>query len=75
MKIHAAKLLNTEDQDFECGEITMVSKEGVVVNTGKGSILITELQFPGGKRMAVQDALNGKFKDQLQLGKRLGSQA
>ena len=53
----------------------MVSKEGVVVNTGKGSILITELQFPGGKRMAVQDALNGKFKDQLQLGKRLGSQA
>lgn len=75
MKIHAATLLNTDDQDFECGEITMVSKEGIVVNAGKGSILITELQFPGGKRMSVQDALNGKFKDQLQIGKLLGSDA
>lgn len=75
MKIHAAKLLDSDDQDFECGEITMVSKEGIVVSAGKGSILITELQFPGGKRMSVQDALNGKFKDQLQVGKLLGSQA
>ncbi|WP_067093732.1 methionyl-tRNA formyltransferase [Marinomonas atlantica] len=73
MKIHAARLLDTQDQDFECGEITMVSKEGIVVATGKGSILVTELQFPGGKRMSVQDALNGKFKEQLQLGKTLGS--
>ena len=72
MKIHAATLLNTDDQEFENGEITMVSKEGLVVATGKGSILITELQFPGGKRMSVQDALNGKFKDQLQVAKRLG---
>lgn len=75
MKIHAAKLLETDDQDFECGEITMVSKEGIVVAAGKGSIMITELQFPGGKRMSVQDALNGKFKDQLQIGKLLGSDA
>lgn len=75
MKIHAAKLLDTEEQDFECGEITMVSKEGIVVATGKGSILITELQFPGGKRMAIRDALNGKNKDQLQVGKVLGASA
>ncbi|SBS30833.1 Methionyl-tRNA formyltransferase [Marinomonas aquimarina] len=75
MKIHAAKLLDTEEQDFEHGEITMVSKEGIVVAAGKGSIMVTELQFPGGKRMSVQDALNGKFKDQLQVGKLLGSQA
>lgn len=74
MKIHAARLLDTDDQEFESGEITMVSKEGLVVSTGKGSILITELQFPGGKRLSVQDALNGKFKEQLQLGKTLGSQ-
>lgn len=73
MKIHAARLLDTDDQDFDYGEITMVSKEGVVVTTGKGSILITELQFPGGKRMSVQDALNGKFKEQLQVGKLLGN--
>ena len=72
MKIHAATLLSTDDQEFENGEITMVSKEGLVVATGKGSILITELQFPGGKRLSVQDALNGKFKDQLQVSKRLG---
>ncbi len=72
MKIHAATLLSTDEQEFENGEITMVSKEGLIVATGMGSILITELQFPGGKRMSVQDALNGKFKDQLQVSKRLG---
>ncbi|MBM6550671.1 methionyl-tRNA formyltransferase [Marinomonas ostreistagni] len=75
MKIHAAKLLDTHDQDFLAGAITMVSKEGLVVATGKGSILITELQFPGGKRLAVQDALNGKHKDQLQIGKVFGGDA
>ena len=75
MKIHAAKLLDTQEQDFECGAITMVSKEGIVVAAGKGSILITELQFPGGKRLSVQDALNGKNKDQLQIGRVLGSDA
>lgn len=75
MKIHAAKLLDTQEQDFECGAITMVSKEGIVVATGKGAIAITELQFPGGKRLSVQDALNGKNKDQLVIGNVLGSEA
>lgn len=75
MKVHSARLIDTEEQDFACGEIITVSKEGIVVAAGKGSILITELQFPGGKRMSVQDALNGKFKGQLVIGKRLGVEA
>ena len=73
MKVHNARLIDADDQDFPCGEITMVSKEGIIVATGRGSILITELQFPGGKRMAVQDALNGKNKEQLVIGNVLGS--
>lgn len=75
MKIHAATLLDTDTQDFENGEITMVSQEGLAVSTGKGSILITELQFPGGKRMSVQDALNGKFKEELRVANILGQES
>ncbi|RDL44941.1 methionyl-tRNA formyltransferase [Marinomonas piezotolerans] len=75
MKIHAATLLDTDNQDFENGEITMVSQEGLAVSTGKGSILITELQFPGGKRMSVQDALNGKFKEELRVANILGQES
>ena len=75
MKIHAATLLDTDNQDFENGEITMVSQEGLAVSTGKGSVLITELQFPGGKRMSVQDALNGKFKEELRVANILGQES
>jgi methionyl-tRNA formyltransferase len=41
------------------GEIIEVSKDGIRVACGKGSILITELQEVGGKRMRVSSYLNG----------------
>ena len=72
MKIHAAQIATVSDDDTTPGDILVVSKEGVIVATGNGSILITDIQFAGGKRMKVQDALNGKHKEALEIGQRLG---
>jgi methionyl-tRNA formyltransferase len=71
MKIHAAQLANVSDEDSTPGEILVVSKEGIIVATGQGSVLITDVQFAGGKRMKIQDALNGKHKAALAIGQRL----
>ncbi|ETI59789.1 methionyl-tRNA formyltransferase [Marinomonas profundimaris] len=72
MKIHAAQHASVSDEDSTPGEILVVSKEGVIVATGQGSVLITDVQFAGGKRMKIQDALNGKHKAALAIGQRLG---
>jgi methionyl-tRNA formyltransferase len=48
------------DKDYKKpGEIVDISKEGIRVACGKGSILIKELQEVGGKRMSVSSYLNG----------------
>jgi len=72
MKIHGAELANVESENAAPGEILVVSKEGVIVATGQGSVRITEVQFAGGKRMKIQDALNGKHKAALQIGQHFG---
>lgn len=72
MKIHAAHIASVSDEASTPGDILVVSKEGVIVATGQGSILITDIQFAGGKRMKIQDALNGKHKAALEIGQRLG---
>ncbi|QUX98019.1 methionyl-tRNA formyltransferase [Marinomonas sp. CT5] len=72
MKIHAAHIASVSDEASIPGDILVVSKEGVIVATGQGSICITEVQFAGGKHMKVQDALNGKNKAALAIGQRLG---
>ncbi|MCX5703064.1 MAG: hypothetical protein NT066_00985, partial [Candidatus Omnitrophica bacterium] len=41
------------------GEILQASKEGLVVFTGKGSIIIEELQIEGKRRMAAGDFMAG----------------
>ena len=68
MKIHAAEPCQQTSDIAKAGEILETSKKGLVVATGKGSVLITEVQFAGGKRMKVQDALNGKNKLALTPG-------
>ena len=72
MKIHAAQIATVSDDSFSPGEILVVSKEGIIVATGQGSLLISEVQFAGGKRMKIQDALNGKHKAALEIGQCLG---
>jgi methionyl-tRNA formyltransferase len=72
MKIHAAHIASVSDEASTPGDILVVSKEGIIVATGQGCILITDIQFAGGKRMKIQDALNGKHKAALEIGQRLG---
>jgi methionyl-tRNA formyltransferase len=67
MKIHAVQLSNLKDDSNCPGRILSVSKKGIVVSTGQDSIMITDVQFAGGKPMKVQDALNGKHKAALDL--------
>ena len=50
------------------GEITEVSKDGIVVKCLDKSILITKLKPSGKKEMTIKDFLNG-YKDEL-IGKR-----
>lgn len=73
MKIHAAEHADVSSETSSPGDILVVSKEGIIVATGNGTVRITEVQFAGGKRMTIQDALNGKHKDAIQIGQCLGS--
>ncbi len=41
------------------GTITEVLKDGIVVQTGRGSLKITELQAPGKRRMTAEEFLRG----------------
>lgn len=42
-----------------CGEIISAGKDGLTLACADGSVTITELQAPGGKRMAAADYLRG----------------
>ncbi|MCD2346026.1 methionyl-tRNA formyltransferase [Clostridium guangxiense] len=58
MKIHKTKVI---DSDFEGtpGLITDVSKDGIKIETTKGKLLVTSIQFPGKKIMSVKDYIAG----------------
>jgi methionyl-tRNA formyltransferase len=43
----------------EPGTVLAVNGEGLTVAAGNGAVLVTELQLPGGKRLAAADALRG----------------
>ena len=44
----------------KAGEVLAADKRGVAVSCGNGSILLTELQPAGGKRMKAADFVNGR---------------
>lgn len=58
MKIFKAMVLN-EECDQEPGYVIDVSKDGIKVACGKGTLLIQEVQFPGGKSMKVGEYIKG----------------
>lgn len=43
-----------------CGSVLAVDKRGIKVACGTGSVLITEAQFAGGKRLSAPDIFNGR---------------
>lgn len=42
------------------GEVIQADKRGVVIACGEGAVLITSLQFAGGKIISAADAVNGR---------------
>ncbi|MBQ1193507.1 MAG: methionyl-tRNA formyltransferase [Lachnospiraceae bacterium] len=58
LKIWRAEVLNG-DFEGEYGEIVKVSKDELIVKTGKGALSILELQLEGKKRMDIKDFLSG----------------
>ncbi len=75
MKIHAAVAVTASFAStiVSPGTILRSDKEGVLVAAGEEALLISELQFAGGKRLKVQDALNGKHKTALEVGKQFSA--
>jgi methionyl-tRNA formyltransferase len=58
MKIYKAEPINRKT-DFEPGYIINVTKEGMQVAAGEGSILVKTIQFPGGKPLSVEEYIRG----------------
>ena len=47
-------------EEGSAGEVISVTKQGAEVKCGRGSVLITEAQFAGGKRLSAADIFNGR---------------
>ena len=58
LKVHRAYPSDIS-ADLPAGRVVSADKNGMVVRCGKGSIVITELQIEGKKRMACADFVNG----------------
>jgi methionyl-tRNA formyltransferase len=58
MKIWQASV-EKEADSVSPGTITAVSRKGITVATGSGSLMITEIQMPGKKKMPVSDYIRG----------------
>lgn len=67
MKIYES-IINDKDYSGTPGEIVDITKQGIVVKTGDGSIIITKLKPFGKKMMDASSYVNGIGKDKL-IGK------
>jgi methionyl-tRNA formyltransferase len=61
LRVYKAKVVVTT-HSAPPGTILDILKEGLLVSTGKAALLIEQLQFPGGKRIAVNDWINAGRK-------------
>ncbi|MDO4489930.1 MAG: methionyl-tRNA formyltransferase [Lachnospiraceae bacterium] len=68
LKIWKVQILD-QNSDLEPGQVVSAGKEGLAVQTGKGQLLITDLQLEGKKRMEAAAFLRGY---QVEAGTRLG---
>lgn len=61
-KEEAVKIVSAavgDDRSGQAGEILEVSKRGMLVKAGTGTVLVKEVRFPGKKTMAVYDYIRG----------------
>ncbi len=71
-KIWKAKY-TSEESTKEPGTIIKVNTKGIYVCTGKNVLIIEEVQFPGGKRLAVSEYIKGNdIKENAILGEKNG---
>ena len=68
LKIHKAEILDTK-KEAAAGQILSMSGDGIEVSTGKGTLLLKEIQLEGKKRMAAHDFIKGH---KLEPGTALG---
>ncbi|ENA33395.1 MULTISPECIES: methionyl-tRNA formyltransferase [Pseudomonas] len=68
VKIYAATVVDGNGQP---GEILEASREGLRVACGEGALLLTRIQFPGGKPLAFADLLNAR-RERFAEGQVLG---
>lgn len=71
LKIWQAELGPESDSSLPPGQILEISRQGILIATGQGSLRLTRVQPPGSRAMAIQDFLNGHAAE-LHLGQRLG---
>ncbi|KEI01467.1 methionyl-tRNA formyltransferase [Clostridium botulinum] len=62
MKVYKSQILN-EKNDKEPGTIIEVSKNGLKVVCGDGTLLVEEIQFPGKKSLRVEEYIRGNSID------------
>ncbi len=67
LKIYVSSVL--EGEGFSPGVIMDISKTGITVSTGKGSLLIKELQLEGKRHMHAEEFIAGH---KLSIGEKLG---
>jgi len=60
LKIWRARILEEETPQAGPGRVLGTGRDGIAVGTGKGILLVTELQLQGGKRMNAADFIRGK---------------
>lgn len=69
MKIWKSRIIDNEKSNDNPGTIIAVSKEGIKVSCGIGTLLIEEIQMPGKKRIHVGEYIKGNEIDrQVILG-------
>ena len=60
LRIYRAVARSSAITDSSPGTVISESAEGIEIATGQGSLLITELQWPGGRVMNSSEFLNGR---------------
>lgn len=68
MKIYDSEILDKEFSTKTCGEIVDVNKDGIVVKTSDGAVVLKTIKPFGKKMMNAKDYVNGIGKDNL-IGK------
>ena len=60
IKVYSSDVVKNKKPDTPAGQIVKSDKTGILVTTGNECLLLTTLQLPGKKPMAVADVLNGR---------------